>query len=331
MSLRPPSDPNPHDPSPLGAGRADLIRLSEIARGAPAGVGQRLRASLPEGRVVLRGTRDAVEVPSGLTINAHDAQAQEDFEVRALRPAGVVLHLVLAGRVEASLGGVPMELSRRPGGPVPVVLSALAEPLEFHRLSRRGEALRKLTLRISWDWLERRGIPRAQILQGAPRRDARWSAGPEDIADAEALMHPAPGGPQCLLREARSAALVGRAFEQLWQAGERVDAADRDRLNRMEHLGCAPGPVPPLDEIARSGGMSLSSARRLFHRVHGQSILARLRELRLTRAHDALRHGASVAGAAWDAGYDSPSAFATAFRKWCGQSPSQVRDRAAPR
>lgn len=312
--------------------RPDQIRLSEIAQSV-AMTGRRLRASLPEGRVVLRGTRDGVESASGLTINAHDACAEEDFEVRVTRAPGVVLHLVLAGRVEAVLGGLQMGLERRPGAPVPIIFSALDTPLEFHRQSRRGEVLRKLTLRMSWDWLERRGISRAEILQGNARRDARWSAGPEDIADAEALMQPAAslGRPLSLLREAHSAALVGRAFEQLWQAEDLVTPADRDRLNRMEHLGCAPGPVAAMEAIARAGGMSLSSARRLFHRAYGQSMLARLRELRLRRAHDALRHGASVGTTAWDAGYDNPSAFSTAFRRWCGQTPSQVRQGGLPR
>ena len=300
------------------------IRLTDIHDPLAEALGP-VTASHTRDAVVLSGVRSGFDSPSGLTINAHDARAEADFEVSVTRAPGVVLHVVLAGSVDAALDGQPMALTRRGDAPVRIHLSAIAAPRRFHRQARQGEHLRKLTIRLDWDWLQARGISADQVLRGGEVREESWIAGPEDLSDAERLMQPPAQPGQCLIREATAAGLVSRAFQHLLRREGDLAASEQDQLSRMEALAMRPGPLPAMEQIARAGGMSLSSARRLFRRAYGQSILVHIRALRLRRAHAALSQSASVSASAWEAGYESPAAFATAFRKFCGQSPSQVR------
>jgi AraC-like DNA-binding protein len=63
-----------------------------------------------------------------------------------------------------------------------------------------------------------------------------------------------------------------------------------------------------------------------FKAVYGRTIADYSRELRLQRAREAIeRNGASVAQAAYDAGYSNPANFSTAFKRLFGLSPSEAK------
>ncbi|WP_375691004.1 helix-turn-helix transcriptional regulator [Pseudooceanicola sp. LIPI14-2-Ac024] len=298
------------------------IRLTDIERHAHLS-GDGFGATLPSERVVLSGGRDMAALPSGLVVHTLDAQAAADFETRVIRAPNFLLHIVLAGPVHATLGGRDMGLGRAPGAPVRVCFSATGAPAEFHRRALRGEQLCKVNIRADWDWLEARGVTRDEVLAGATARTGGWTATVEEVAAAERLLTTPPP----LEREALATGLLARALGRLTgAAGEGgLRTAEREKLVRMEAFAAAPGPLPSLEEIARAGGISVSSMRRLFQRAHGLSVLSRVRALRFARAAEALRAGASVAQAAHDSGYVSPEAFATAFRRATGQCPSTLR------
>jgi AraC-like DNA-binding protein len=80
--------------------------------------------------------------------------------------------------------------------------------------------------------------------------------------------------------------------------------------------------------IARNAGMSVNTLQRIFRMVHNTTVFDYVRARKLHRAREALeRDGASVAEAAYIAGYASAANFATAFRRFFGTSPKNFRAR----
>ena len=87
-----------------------------------------------------------------------------------------------------------------------------------------------------------------------------------------------------------------------------------------------------LDELAGIAGMSRSAFAASFKSLVGSPPLEYLIQWRMSLARDALRHGTrSISELAFATGYESESAFSTAFRRVVGYSPKEFRDRARPR
>ncbi|EPX76661.1 helix-turn-helix transcriptional regulator [Salipiger mucosus] len=304
------------------------ISLQDITRSLRTGIRDH-GATLPPDRIVLHGGRATATLPSGLTVNLQDTRAAADFETYMTRPANVLLHVVLEGRVSARLGDEALEIGRRPGAPVRIVFSALSSPLPFRRSASRGERLRKLTVGLSWDWLAARAVTREDILAGRTHRLESWVAPPGVIAQVRALLDtPDPGPSGTFAKEALALALLRDAIERLVPHGNGLRPDERDRLARMEALADRPGPIPALERIAAAGGTSVSTMRRLFRRAYGEPVMTCLRRRRMEQAAAALRRGATVSEAARLAGYETPTAFATAFRQATGDSPSRFRRQA---
>lgn len=306
------------------------ILLREIAAGAHHS-GVDFGATIRPERVALEGARRAGTLPSGLRLHTLNAVAATDFETRLMRAPGVVLHLILEGEVEASIGPHPLRLTRKPGAPVRMAFYALCAPAPFHRRARAGSLLRKVSIDMGWDWLAGRGIHPDMVLGAAGFRHEDWPASAAETDMARRILaldqaDPAgSAGPQtALMREALAFALVAGLSERLLAPPGALRPAERDRLRRIEAAALRPGPVPDLAEIAAEAGLSLSSLQRLFHRAHGVSAKERLRGLRMERASAALRAGASVAQAAEIAGFVSVESFATAFRRRYGVVPSAL-------
>lgn len=79
-----------------------------------------------------------------------------------------------------------------------------------------------------------------------------------------------------------------------------------------------------LSVLARDAGMSVFHFARTFAALEGQPPHKFLMEVRLARARDALRAGASVTEVCYQVGFQSLSHFATTFRRRFGISPSRV-------
>lgn len=83
-----------------------------------------------------------------------------------------------------------------------------------------------------------------------------------------------------------------------------------------------------LAELARLAGMSRSAFAASFKQRVGRPPLEYLIEWRMSLARDALLHGSpSISELASATGYESESAFSTAFRRVVGSSPGQFRAR----
>lgn len=102
------------------------------------------------------------------------------------------------------------------------------------------------------------------------------------------------------------------------------------QIRKMQDLraaldGVSLGASPSLEQLAADFGMSVSSLNRHFKTVFGTTVIAYLSEHRMTAAKRALEaEGASVAEAAYIAGFSTPENFSTAFRHRYSISPKDA-------
>jgi AraC-like DNA-binding protein len=82
------------------------------------------------------------------------------------------------------------------------------------------------------------------------------------------------------------------------------------------------GDPRPLSEICRKAGASKRTAERLFQKEVGMTLGKWRQQLRLLRAMQLLADGAKVTHAALEAGYSTPSAFISMFRRTLGTTPT---------
>jgi AraC-like DNA-binding protein len=99
--------------------------------------------------------------------------------------------------------------------------------------------------------------------------------------------------------------------------------ADPRAMAMAEQLQTDPALRTSLAQLARHAGASLRTLQRLFPLQTGLTLEAWRQKSRLIAAVAALARGASVTGAAFDCGYDSPSAFITAFKRQFGVTPGR--------
>lgn len=95
------------------------------------------------------------------------------------------------------------------------------------------------------------------------------------------------------------------------------------RAQRVAELLIAdPSNSKPLAQLCRSGGASKRTMERLFQQDTGMTFGKWRLQLRLMQAMRFLAEGAKVTHAALDAGYSTPSAFISMFRKTLGTTPA---------
>ena len=101
----------------------------------------------------------------------------------------------------------------------------------------------------------------------------------------------------------------------------------RDRRARAmaERLQAEPGEGASLAELAQGCGASLRTLQRLFPGETGLTLEGWRQKARLIAAAALLSNGAAVTTTALDCGYDSPSAFITAFKRQFGVTPGRYR------
>ena len=110
---------------------------------------------------------------------------------------------------------------------------------------------------------------------------------------------------------------------------QRGGVLDRGQLRRIEDLADNPGPSPGIADLASACGISERHFSRLFRLATGRSAAQFVAERRIERARDRLAGSrAPIKQIAWEAGFESPAAFATAFRRATGQSPRAFRQAA---
>lgn len=98
---------------------------------------------------------------------------------------------------------------------------------------------------------------------------------------------------------------------------------DGRALRLAQHLRSEPSDKRDLETLSAGTGAGLRTLQRCFASETGLTIEAWRQKARLVHAATALSGGAAVTYAAFDCGYDSPSAFITAFRRQFGVTPGK--------
>lgn len=100
---------------------------------------------------------------------------------------------------------------------------------------------------------------------------------------------------------------------------------DPRALALAERIQAAPGEAIALAELARRAAASLRTLQRLFPDETSLTLESWRQKARLIAAVGQLSGGASVTTTALDCGYESPSAFITAFKRQFGVTPGRYR------
>ena len=105
-------------------------------------------------------------------------------------------------------------------------------------------------------------------------------------------------------------------------SAEQIETVRRMHDELLQH----PGQRPTIEELARRCLMNPTTLKAVFKAVYGDSLAAHMKEHRLEKAAELLRHGdQSVSEIAAAVGYDSPSRFSAAFRERYHMLPTEYR------
>lgn len=86
-----------------------------------------------------------------------------------------------------------------------------------------------------------------------------------------------------------------------------------------------------IDDLAHHAGMSRAAVHRKFKQATSLSPIQYIKTMRLNSAAMKIAEGESIARAAQDVGYLSPSQFSREFKRLYGRAPKQWQDmRQAP-
>ena len=322
--------------------QSSTVSLAEI-EDTSALVGRRFAVDgKPLGReeAALSGSFSMIRLRPGIVVHTSDATELHDITTRVEQQPGLTIHIFLEGTADARLGGVPLELGRPSGRAVEGVITARAEPDLFERRAHEGDHVRKVNVTVTREWLADSAFVTAEeyriVSDFAATHHARfaWTPPASVVSIAEQMLRPPPTSrlTRNLYLESRALDLVSEAFAALTLQTEgdrlsRLKPFDRRRLRLIEDfLAEHAHEVASLDELARVGGVSVSTLRRLFQAAYGTTVFEHLRRVGLERARLALeREGVPVSEAAFLAGYASPANFATAFKRRFGLTPTDVR------
>lgn len=125
---------------------------------------------------------------------------------------------------------------------------------------------------------------------------------------------------------------LARLLIDLLVQARRVDLGlplprDRRAMALAEQVQAAPADPASLADLARHAGASLRTLQRLFPAETGLTVEAWRQKARLIWSITRLSGGASVSAAAYDSGYESPSAFIAAFKRQFGVTPARFHSR----
>ena len=326
---------------PKSVRQAELKSLSKVS-------GSRFRLLSPDlcdDDAVLRGDFRQLQLRPGLALHCTDTHELHDLKTEAVQRSGITISLFLRGGVTAWIGGRKFYMGptfANQSGALEAVAVSRARPELFSRQSVRGTHIRKVNVTVTQEWLQASGLDamdnHAAVLHFSQNHlaSARWRPSPRFVSLAEQILRPPAFAPvlQNLYCESRAIEIVVEALQVIAKsdAGQTdvpLRPKDYQRMSTVsEFLDAHLDDGLTLEMIARNAGMSVNTLQRIFRTVHNTTVFDYVRARKLHRAREALeRDGASVAEAAYIAGYASAANFATAFRRFFGTSPKNFRAR----
>ncbi len=295
--------------------------------------------------VVLKGRFSLFPARRGLSIHSTNLLALHDLSTEILLPPSLTVSLVLAGRIDGNLDGMPIAHGVSEAGRPDGCVWSHSRPGRLRPRLGRGTLQRKVNISVDMDWLQA-SVGGLESETGAVERFCGralairpWAPSARAVRLARRIVEPddAPPFVQALRTESAAIAILAEALQSLSGGSAEASLNDnreiavsrrdarRARLARdliESHLPEAAS----LAEIAAEAGMSISTLQRVFKPLTGRTVVEYIRHRKLELARDAmLRDGATIGQATFLAGYTSTANFATAFKRAFGVSPSRYR------
>lgn len=202
----------------------------------------------------------------------------------------------------------------------------------------RSDALLLATIALGGFSSDREsGLERARRAPGSPGEAGAdgesEAAGALERAYGEAIRREPPDEKDAAAFLGLAASELRRQYLRLEGEAGRLTVPEAARLGRerrialhaAEYLRRRLDRQVEAREVAASCHVSVSTLSHLFKRVMGASLRAYALTLRIERAKEALRAGASVTEAALSSGFDDPNYFSRAFAKAEGRPPTEYR------
>lgn len=272
-----------------------------------------------------------VSKATGSVVRGVSGRVERDVVTHSILHPGLFISVVLRGAAKAGPSEWNASIDYRDGN---LIAFAIAETTDWVGVLSEGSAMRGVGISVPFSALASLGLSDSfhglfgsggGIVIGRASADARL----QGICETMLQMR-APDDCGCVLLDAYSMEAIVAGI-QLLRDGHKKELRPilKDRLTRARDLietelaGCW-----TVEDLAGKVGLGVRSLRAHFRSEFGQSVTEYARNARLDRARDALAHrNITVSEAAYDAGYNNPANFATAFRRRFGHAPSKVQNR----
>ncbi|KQT69001.1 MULTISPECIES: helix-turn-helix domain-containing protein [unclassified Aureimonas] len=288
------------------------------------------------------GAAELPAMPRDLFVGTVDgvATCTPDEHVHDIWPKFMVM-ILLEGRQRFVIDDTAFAIDAGSGGTAsPVVLLLnVARYAKLFFVNDSQVPLRKVMISAPLPWVRRHLEGQGQSLPGLRRFFGRHLAsfefrpGQHAIALAEQIMRPPPllrGEIAALYAKSRALELMVTGCSALVEGAEppaQPRLAIRRQAERVrDHILARLGTELTIEAIAGATGASVSAVQRHFKLEFGMTVFDFIRLKRLERAREMLEgDGATIAQAAYEAGYANATAFATAFKKTFGAPPRHHR------
>lgn len=274
--------------------------------------------------------RVVAELRPGLTVHAFEGVDEAGEDVPFEMDAGVSMSLVLAGSANSIQGGRELQIGGRPEG----LMMALNRPERGVRKRIPGAHIRYVGVTMSEPWLQP-DSPAGCVFGNWARRHMetyRWGLSGRSLLLANRLFT-APASPCPVDRmrmEGVALELVATVCSRFRPAAAGLGAAAFERARKVrEMIREEPDAITCMADICNAVGANPTTLQQQFRQVYGVTIFDALRKVKLGRGVEMLEQGASVAQAAYVAGYSSPANFATAVKRTLGVNPRKLKVRRA--
>ena len=272
----------------------------------------------------LQGSVITETLPSGMTFHMVDAKAVTDFSFEEELKPNFKIAIMFSSTMDMRFGEQKAKLVSRNHH---AKLMNFKEPELCSMNVKKGEQRTALYLSVTPDWFERHDIDSKPIRQEINKHFSLedWALPDMYWQQAESILKYNRDDFNCsMARQGFARSLMSTWVDMVSQARPtRMRVSDK-RSSQFEELMRSDEVLyMDFDTISYELGMSTATLQRYSKDVLNMSLSQFLRVRRLEAARKALRYdGASIIEAAFIAGYNHTSNFATAFKRHFGVSPA---------
>lgn len=277
----------------------------------------------------------------GLYFGGHDVEYLQDSAMSVEGPPALFCGFLLSGQPSVVRLGAQTRVTIRVGEPL---ILGFQDRVTCTAEHRTGQHCAGIGLRIEAAFFDS-DAPASLKAVLEPFRHRLQDPAPVEIlpasprltALADAALNSDMNGPaQALFLEGLLMSFLAELCHLLERADREPACAGltprewRRVMLVSDYLRATIDQTPSLAQLARLAGVNATTLGRQFQALHGTSIFAWFRNLRLDQARSLLRGGdETVTEICFRVGFTNPAAFSTAYRRRFGHPPSMEAVRSA--